>query len=92
MAVLGGVIAGNVLWNGWQPEFKLALDLSGGTQIILAPQVAEGQEVTGEQLEQAVSIIRQRVDATGVAESEISTLGSNIVVALPGEPDQATLG
>ena len=90
IAVLGAVIAGNVLWNGWQPGFKFALDLEGGTQIILAPAIADAQP-TAEQLNQAVSIIRQRVDATGVAESEISTLGNNIVVALPGEPDQATL-
>ncbi len=90
IAVLSAVIAGNVLWNGWQPGFKFALDLQGGTQIILAPAVADAQP-TGEQLEQAVSIIRQRIDATGIAESEISTLGSNIVVALPGQPDQATL-
>ena len=90
IAVLGAVVAGNVLWNGWQPGFKFALDLEGGTQIILAPAVADA-EPTAEQLNQAVSIIRQRIDATGIAESEISTLGSNIVVALPGTPDQATL-
>lgn len=90
IAVLGAVVAGNVLWNGWQPGFKFALDLQGGTQIILAPAVADANP-TPEQLNQAVSIIRQRIDATGIAESEISTLGTNIVVALPGEPDQATL-
>ena len=90
IAVLAAVVAGNVLWNNWDPGFKLALDLQGGTQIILAPAVADA-DPTPEQLNQAVSIIRQRVDATGVAEAEISTLGNNIVVALPGEPDQATL-
>src|SRR5690606_7882557 len=90
IAVLGAVIAGNVLWNGWQPGFKFALDLQGGTQIILAPAIADA-EPTADQLNQAASIIRQRVDATGVAEVKISTLGSNIVVALPGTPDQATL-
>lgn len=91
IAVLSAVVAGNVLWGGWQPGFKLALDLSGGTQIILAPLIADEADVSGEELEQAVAIIRQRVDATGVAEAEISTLGSNIVVAIPGTPDQATL-
>lgn len=88
---MGGVVGAGVLWGGWDPAPKLALDLQGGTQIILEPLVVEGQEVTTEQLEQAVTIIRQRVDATGVSEAEISTLGSNIVVAIPGEPDQATL-
>jgi preprotein translocase subunit SecD len=92
IAVMAGVVGGGVIWGGWSGAPKLALDLSGGTQIILAPLVAEGAaDVTTEQLEQAVSIIRQRVDATGVSEAEISTLGNNIVVAIPGKPDQATL-
>jgi preprotein translocase subunit SecD len=91
IAVLAGVIAGNVLWGGWDATPKLALDLEGGTQIILEPLVVEGQDVTDDQLNQAVSIIRQRVDATGVSEAEISTLGRNIVVSIPGKPDQATL-
>lgn len=76
--------------GSWVP--KLALDLQGGTQIVLAPQVAENQNVTDEQLTQAVSIIRQRVDAGGVAEAEVTTQGgSNIVVSIPGTPDAATL-
>ncbi len=55
------------------------------------PQVETGEEVDDEQLEQAVEIIRQRVDGTGVAEAEIAVQGSeNIVVNLPGTPDEAT--
>lgn len=74
----------------WTPQ--LALDLEGGTQLVLAPQVAEGAQVTQEQLDQAVAIIRQRVDASGVSEAEITTQGGqNIVVAIPGEPDAATM-
>ena len=74
----------------WTP--KLALDLEGGTQIILAPELESGQTVTAEQLDQAVSIIRQRVDASGVSEAEITTQGaSNVVVSLPGTPDEETL-
>ena len=76
--------------GSWTP--KLALDLQGGTQIILEPRLAEGQTVSEEQLAQAVAIIRQRVDASGVAEAEVTTQGGqNIVVSIPGEPDQATL-
>ncbi|TQL47949.1 preprotein translocase subunit SecD [Homoserinimonas aerilata] len=84
--------AGGVLWqgSGWTP--KLALDLEGGTQIILAPQLESGQQVTGEQLDQAVSIIRQRINASGVSEAEINTQGTqNIVVSIPGTPDRETL-
>ncbi|MDO4242146.1 MAG: protein translocase subunit SecD, partial [Microbacteriaceae bacterium] len=71
---------------------KLALDLQGGTQILLAPSTANGQGVSNEQVQQAVSIIRQRVDGSGVSEAEITTQGgSNIMVAIPGKADEATL-
>jgi preprotein translocase subunit SecD len=88
----GGNAASVAFSNGsWTP--KLALDLEGGTQIILAPQLdGASSGPTSEQLAQAVSIIRQRVDASGVSEAEITTQGgSNIVVSLPGEPDAATM-
>jgi preprotein translocase subunit SecD len=71
---------------------KLALDLQGGTQIILSPLLLDGAEVTVEQLDQAVSIIRQRVDASGVSESQVITQGDrNIIVSIPGIPDENTL-
>jgi preprotein translocase subunit SecD len=92
VVVLLGTLTAGVLFSNatWLP--KLALDLEGGTQIILSPQVENGQSVQQEQLDQAVSIIRQRIDASGVSEAQISTEGSkNIVVSLPGKPDQATL-
>ncbi|WP_207456722.1 protein translocase subunit SecD [Desertivibrio insolitus] len=91
LAALAGLNAGSVVTGSgsWTP--RLALDLEGGTQIILAPQLADGQAVSNEQLEQAVSIIRQRVDATGVSESEINTQGQNVVVSIPGVPDDETL-
>ena len=92
--VIGLLIAGTgagVLFSGasWAP--KLALDLQGGTQIVLTPQVNDAA-VTEEQLKQAVAIIRQRVDASGVSEAEINTQGSNnVVVSIPGTPDKETL-
>lgn len=95
LVIIVGLIAvnvGGVLWAGgtWTP--KLALDLEGGTQIILAPKLESGQTVSAEQLDQAVAIIRQRIDASGVSESEINTQGaSNVVVSIPGIPDQATI-
>ncbi|GAA1774093.1 protein translocase subunit SecD [Agromyces lapidis] len=90
IALLFGINAAGVIWGegSWTP--KLALDLEGGTQIILAPQVESGADVSQEQLDQAVSIIRQRVDASGVAEAEINTEGDNVVVRIPGELDEQT--
>jgi preprotein translocase subunit SecD len=92
VAGLFGINAAGVLWGGgsWAP--KLALDLEGGTQIVLSPVLESGQTVTAEQMTQAVSIIRQRIDAAGVSEAEINTQGNNnIVVSIPGTPDDATL-
>ena len=70
----------------------LALDLEGGTQLILTPSVADGQQASVEQLNQAVSIIRQRIDGSGVGESQVTIQGNeNIVVSIPGVPDPNTL-
>ncbi|WP_243695186.1 protein translocase subunit SecD [Agromyces protaetiae] len=87
---LFAINAAGVIWGdaSWTP--KLALDLEGGTEIVLAPQLEDGQTASQEQLDQAVSIIRQRVDASGVAEPEINTEGGNVVVRIPGELDDET--
>ncbi|WP_330166645.1 MULTISPECIES: protein translocase subunit SecD [unclassified Brevibacterium] len=88
---LAGIIAGGVIWSNATTSPKLALDLEGGTSIILEPQVSEDTDISKEQLDQAVSIIRQRVDSTGVSEAEITTQGDrNIIVNLPGNPDEET--
>lgn len=89
---LSGLIAYGVFRSSatWTP--KLALDLQGGTQILLAAEQTDGETVAGDQLQQAVSIIRQRVDAAGVSEAEITTQGNqHISVSIPGKADEATL-
>src|SRR3954471_12870083 len=65
----------------------LGLDLRGGVSVVLQPD----RKVDGGQLNEAVNIIRNRVDALGVAEPDINTQGSNIVISLPGvkDPDNA---
>ncbi len=63
---------------------QLGLDLQGGAYVVLQPKT----KVTKGVLRQSVSIIRQRVDALGVAEPDISTQGSSIIVQLPGVKDQ----
>lgn len=89
--VFGSLGAGTQFSDAsWRPN--LALDLEGGTQIILTPRTETAEEITDEQVDQAIEIIRQRVDSSGVAEAEItSQAGSNIVVGLPGEPSEETL-
>ncbi len=91
-ALFTAIVGASVIFStgSWAP--KLALDLQGGTQIVLKANVGAGQSVSTEQLNQAVSIIRQRIDSSGVAEAEISTQGSdNVVVSIPGTPDAQTL-
>ncbi|MDE2408731.1 MAG: protein translocase subunit SecD [Actinomycetales bacterium] len=93
-AILAGIIGLGVLFQAAGASFvpQLALDLQGGTQIILTPQLANGKTVTADQLNQAVAIIRQRVDSTGVSEASITTQGnSNVIVSIPGKPDDNTL-
>jgi preprotein translocase subunit SecD len=64
---------------------QLGLDLQGGTSVVLG--VKAGQSATSAQLDQAISIIRRRVDGLGVAEPEITRQGKFIVVSLPGVKD-----
>ena len=72
-------------------DVRLGLDLRGGTSVILQPRISAGQEgkVTNESIDQAVSIIRQRVNSLGVAESEVVAQGSGtnrqILISVPGE-------
>ncbi len=98
---IGGIAAfftGLIIWGvatgqpgaSYAPE--LALDLQGGTSIILTPTLADGETVDQEQLNQALEIIRQRIDGTGVGEAQVSIQGEqNILVSIPGTPDATTL-
>jgi preprotein translocase subunit SecD len=71
-----------VLVTNSSPE--LGLDLQGGVSVVLEPteEPAEGT------LDQAVAIIRNRVDGLGVAEPEIARQGDSIIVQIPGVDDR----
>lgn len=93
VAAVGALVIGN-LTQGASFTPALALDLQGGTQLILTPTSTEegDRQITEEDMNQAIAIIRNRIDASGVAESEITSMGSdNIVVSIPGTPSQETL-
>jgi preprotein translocase subunit SecD len=70
---------------------KLGLDLRGGTSVTLQPRIAPGEEgtITNDAIDQAVAIIRQRVNSLGVAESEVAAQGTGasrqIVISVPGD-------
>lgn len=80
-----GLLAG-VLAAGWRP--LLGLDLQGGISVVLQPRPGADDTDLDSRLDQAMAIIRNRVDALGVAEPDISRQGDTIVVQLPGVKDQ----
>ena len=71
-------------------EMRLGLDLQGGTRLLLAATVPEGTEgAIDDAIEGTIRVLRRRVDASGVAEAEITRQGkSNISVQLPGLTQQ----
>lgn len=78
--------------SGWAivaKDFKLGIDLEGGTQLVYEAKAGPGQdETTGEAIDRAIEVMRDRVDAFGVAEPEISRLGpEGIQVNLPNVQD-----
>jgi preprotein translocase subunit SecD len=76
---VGGVIA--TLATSTHP--LLGLDLQGGASVVLQPS----KKVDPAVLDRTISIIRSRVDGSGVGESEITRQGSSIIVSLPGVKD-----
>jgi preprotein translocase subunit SecD len=76
---------GGIVWTlAADHEPLLGLDLQGGVSVVLQPT----EDADDDALGQAIEIIRQRVDAIGVAEPEISRQGDAIVVQLPGVADR----
>jgi len=68
----------------------LGLDLQGGAEVTLEAQPQKGQTVTEDQMNQAVQILRTRVDALGVSEPQIQReQGNRISIAVAGENDPA---
>ena len=69
---------------------RLGLDLQGGLEVVLQAVPPKGQKVTQQGLDNAVSIMRSRVDKLGVAEPEIRKQGNDqIVIELPGVKNAA---
>ncbi len=81
--VIVAMYIGLAIHGVWKP--KLGLDLQGGTRITLEATTPDGKPPSADKLKEAADIIDQRVNATGVSESEVSTQGNNtIVVEIPG--------
>jgi SecD/SecF fusion protein len=69
-------------------EPTLGLDLQGGLAVTLQAVPPPDRELTEDDLNRSVDIMRNRVDKLGVSEPEIRTQGSDqIVIQLPGVED-----
>jgi SecD/SecF fusion protein len=68
---------------------KLGLDLQGGLELVYQGQpTGTSTEVSGEDVENSISIIEQRINKLGVSEPEVARLGTDeITVSLPGITD-----
>jgi preprotein translocase subunit SecD len=84
--VIAAMFAAAAGLGNWKP--RLGLDLQGGTRITLQAKSDSGGSVTSDKLDEASSIINNRVNGAGVAESEVTTQGSDIIVVeIPGKVD-----
>ncbi|WP_296182998.1 protein translocase subunit SecD [uncultured Mobiluncus sp.] len=94
VVALAGTLVGSTIFSDGSYAPKLAIDLEGGTQLILTPKntEAKAKSISDADIEQAIEVIRQRIDASGVAEAEIARNGQeNISVGIPGNPSEETL-
>jgi SecD/SecF fusion protein len=85
--VLGLVIVSGIVIAS--KETKLGLDLQGGLELVYQGQpTGTSSEVSGEDIEDSISIIEERINKLGVSEPEVARLGvDQITVSLPGVTD-----
>ncbi len=73
-------------------NFKLGLDLQGGTQVLLEADLPAGQTPDSGTMDAAKTVVENRVNGLGVAEAVVQSQGDRrLIVELPGvdNPDQA---
>ena len=88
VAALVGVALMAIPGSPLRQKPTLGLDLQGGLEVTLQAVPPPDRELTEEDLNRSVDIMRNRVDKLGVTEPEIRTQGSNqIVIQLPGVSD-----
>jgi preprotein translocase subunit SecD len=72
-----------------QFPIRLGLDLQGGSQLTLQiKQTEQTREITPEDLEAIQNVVERRINALGVSEAVVQTVGNNqLLVQLPGVKD-----
>ena len=80
---IAGLLAASIFVILSMPT-KLGLDLRGGVSLVYQAKPTKQSQVTGEAVDRTIEIMRQRIDAFGVAEPEIQRTGEDqIDVSLP---------
>src|SRR5918997_2397526 len=86
VAVLGGLAAVAALSFFRTPT--LGLDLQGGLEIVLQAEAPKGQQIDEAGMDRAKTIMEQRINRLGVAETEIRKQGTDrMLIELPGVKD-----
>jgi SecD/SecF fusion protein len=95
-AIVLGLVLILLALSGWAIANKptvLGLDLQGGTELVYeAIPTPQNPDIDQDDMNRAIEIVRERVDALGVAEPEIAPIGERqISVSLPNveNADQA---
>ncbi|HZN22210.1 MAG TPA: protein translocase subunit SecD [Gaiellaceae bacterium] len=88
LAALVGVALMAIPASPLHQKATLGLDLQGGLEVTLQAVPPADRELTKDDLNRSVDIMRNRVDKLGVTEPEIRTQGDDqIVIQLPGVSD-----
>lgn len=67
--------------NSMSEKMDLGLDLAGGVDVVLEAQTKEDGETLKKKMEQAKTIIRERIDSLGVSEPNITIEGTKRIRA-----------
>jgi len=93
IAIVAAIIAviGVISYFVYQPlinNMNLGLDLRGGLRVVLEAEELEGEKVTPDTIDKALGILRTRVDALGVKETDLYPQGDKrVVIEIAGEDD-----
>jgi SecD/SecF fusion protein len=89
--MLAAIVGVALLALPGSPAYKkptLGLDLQGGLEVILEAVPPKDHELTDEDIDRSIDIMRNRIDKLGVSEPEIRKQGDNqIVIQLAGVKD-----
>jgi preprotein translocase subunit SecD len=88
LAILGSDLASP---GSWSKNFRvhLGLDLTSGTTVELRAVKPGGRPPTATDMQQAIQIMENRVNASGTTEAQVQQQGSDIInVSVPGQSSQ----